>query len=516
MQKDSLQEEVFHKDGFITRAEFVSIVNGVLNLEGEKEVRFKDVSKKDWFYQDIAIAVSNKYLAGFSDNTIRPNNLITKKEAAAILSRFITNSYVENKLEMVDRKSIPDWCLNSISMVVNNEIMELEDNYFNPNKMISKGQVLSWLNSLSKKMEEGIYVSHSETFDFEDENFRRINVAASNVKIKNGKIECLIINKNLTNISVENMTVERMIFILEDSYSIVLTPGISNLIIDTCENAIKIRAKSWESLEFCKLNEDIEVSLEGNYKKLIHNTSNGYLDLSSYSSVEKLVISSIAIDNKVRLRLNSEVSSLEVNGRTSFLDWGNIVFAKGDGLKESTFFRLPENLRREKSKSQDIVKKHNVNFYDFYGNLIKNESVEKNKRVAPPEPDTISKHCFVKWNTNDFDNIQSNLEVYPIYKRLKDTKEIKIKDLGEKGFFTDTNNVYKIDDNSFLGVKTLVVAKNRLPYCLNQYNRFEFIMNDMTKDFKINIFDENLLILNVDKFAPIKAIENSTFKAYLE
>lgn len=42
--------EHFEPDRKITRAEFITIVNKILNLKAKKDVPFKDVSKESWYY----------------------------------------------------------------------------------------------------------------------------------------------------------------------------------------------------------------------------------------------------------------------------------------------------------------------------------------------------------------------------------------------------------------------------------------------------------------------------------
>ena len=45
----------FNPEKFITRAEFVKIVNRAFNFTESKDETFKDVNPNDWFYDEIRL-----------------------------------------------------------------------------------------------------------------------------------------------------------------------------------------------------------------------------------------------------------------------------------------------------------------------------------------------------------------------------------------------------------------------------------------------------------------------------
>jgi len=82
----------FQPDKAVTRAEFISMVNKTFELDDldyEESVIFSDVPYTSWYYRDIATAVSSGYSAGYSDDTFKPNNPISRQDAAVMLSRLI-------------------------------------------------------------------------------------------------------------------------------------------------------------------------------------------------------------------------------------------------------------------------------------------------------------------------------------------------------------------------------------------------------------------------------------------
>ena len=61
-----------------------------------------------------------------------------------------------------------------------------------------------------------------------------------------------------------------------------------------------------------------------------------------------------------------------------------------------------------------------VNFYDANNNIIKTEQVKENASCLAPSIPTKEGYKFVGWDKT-FDNIKSNLDIYPIYEQLKFT-----------------------------------------------------------------------------------------------
>ena len=76
----------------ITRAEYITILNKMFESNGNAGKNYADVHEGDWFYNQIQAAVAAGYLHGYgdandeNDGTMKPNNYITREEAAVILS----------------------------------------------------------------------------------------------------------------------------------------------------------------------------------------------------------------------------------------------------------------------------------------------------------------------------------------------------------------------------------------------------------------------------------------------
>ena len=77
------------------------------------------------------------------------------------------------------------------------------------------------------------------------------------------------------------------------------------------------------------------------------------------------------------------------------------------------------NIKEDVVIKAQYKKLHNINFYDYYGNLLINTSIIDGGNLEDPFNDlednlTIEGYTFECWNTN-LNNVNSNLDIYPLY-----------------------------------------------------------------------------------------------------
>jgi len=78
----------------LTRAEAITILSRVLNLNELSENKFADDSDiPDWAKDAVYSMYSSGFVAGYEDNTIRPTANVTRAEAAALIYNIITKSF---------------------------------------------------------------------------------------------------------------------------------------------------------------------------------------------------------------------------------------------------------------------------------------------------------------------------------------------------------------------------------------------------------------------------------------
>ena len=139
----------------VTRAEFVKILAGVLNLEQviNSIPVFNDVKKSDWFYGWVYAANNLSLVAGTSDTSFAPRESITREEAAVILARATKQSAVSTDLSLLDESSVSPWALASVKEVIQAGIMEGDGHSFHPRQRLTREETAAILNRISNKIQ---------------------------------------------------------------------------------------------------------------------------------------------------------------------------------------------------------------------------------------------------------------------------------------------------------------------------------------------------------------------------
>lgn len=138
-------DNTFRPNNQITRAEFVKIVNNVYGFSEVGEIKFTDVSQDAWYAKDVAIAVKAGYINGKSEIIFDPNAPITRQEAAKIIS-VIKGCYDTdyNRLESFnDKSSVSSWAMPYVEGVIEAGYMSgYSDNTFKPNQRITRAEAV--------------------------------------------------------------------------------------------------------------------------------------------------------------------------------------------------------------------------------------------------------------------------------------------------------------------------------------------------------------------------------------
>jgi hypothetical protein len=136
----------------VTRAQFVTLLARTFNwkLPAKPKLNFKD--KVPAYAQGAVQAALEKGLVkGYPDKTFRPDQPVTRAEAAAILDRIVKQKAKPAK-PIADQKSWPKWAAASISNIAGLGLMDPLGNNFQPNKPATRAvTVVALYRILEKK-----------------------------------------------------------------------------------------------------------------------------------------------------------------------------------------------------------------------------------------------------------------------------------------------------------------------------------------------------------------------------
>jgi sugar lactone lactonase YvrE len=85
------KDGTFRPEASVSRAEMAAMLGRNMQGTGAKALTFKDLPNSHWASQEISATSENGIFLGFEDNTFRPQEVVTRAQMAAIVSRWLTN-----------------------------------------------------------------------------------------------------------------------------------------------------------------------------------------------------------------------------------------------------------------------------------------------------------------------------------------------------------------------------------------------------------------------------------------
>ncbi|MDP5274816.1 S-layer homology domain-containing protein [Chengkuizengella axinellae] len=125
---NGISETEFAPNQVTTRAQLAAMLVRSLDLKTTKDysANFTDVSGSEWYVDELNAAVEAGIIQGYDDNTFRPNDHITREQAAAIIYRAMNlvqyeqsklNQNIEISHKYSDYTNISDWAREAMQVV---------------------------------------------------------------------------------------------------------------------------------------------------------------------------------------------------------------------------------------------------------------------------------------------------------------------------------------------------------------------------------------------------------------
>ena len=125
-------DETFRPDALITRAEFAKVIVDAFELTAESGKVFTDTAEH-WAKDYIAIAAANGIVLGYNDTEFGPDDLITREQMAIMIVKAAGLKDVEGELAFSDKDDVSSWAYNWVVSATQNKIMSgYTDNTFKP------------------------------------------------------------------------------------------------------------------------------------------------------------------------------------------------------------------------------------------------------------------------------------------------------------------------------------------------------------------------------------------------
>jgi len=196
----------FNPNQSITRAQMATILCAVCGWEEVAENTFSDIKGDEWFVPYVLKANAAGAMSGY-DGMMRPNDTITRQEAAVMMYKALFMTEAESDKVFADQDKIASWAAVQVeSMAANGYITGRPDGSFDPTGSITRAETVTILN----QMVGGFYNSAGAR----SQNCGRAVVCAPGVTLQNMTVSGDLIiapvvndvETTLFNLSVEGRT----------------------------------------------------------------------------------------------------------------------------------------------------------------------------------------------------------------------------------------------------------------------------------------------------------------------
>ncbi len=142
----------FQPEGTLTRAEYAALIAQSFELPRQLGTRssFSDVPAAFWGAEAIAKAAAMGFIAGFGDDTFRPQQPLTRVQAIASLvsGLGLTGGTPDLLLSYRDRATIPSYALNAVAIATQHRLVVNypQRDQLDPNREINRAEIAALLH----------------------------------------------------------------------------------------------------------------------------------------------------------------------------------------------------------------------------------------------------------------------------------------------------------------------------------------------------------------------------------
>ena len=405
----------FLPDNSITRAEFLTLVNKIFKFENKTNINFIDVRPDYWAYSEIQKGISAGYVSGDKNGTFRPDDFITRQEAAVIINKLLDNTEItENKPNFKDAYDIDEWAKNSVDIVYEYGILSgFPNGTYRPKKYMTRAEAVSALKRLTKiKGTEDIgkneYILREEqmkdkiidgdliiTDDMDTVNLEGVTVKG-NVYVKGGNV-----------IHAENCNINKLITDGEDfTFEADENTTVDKTELNSCG---KISGEGFGEVIIDDVCND-EIIIDGDIKNVVHNAKTDIF-IGKNADIENFKVTENAESSRIKFEKGSKVKNAEIYGRIKIVGEGEIgtmeVYTSGvessirpddvttaEGAEDPHYTELRPILKGEDSNKENLTIDKD---FDGKGKNYKNVTITDNAAVSDinASGDVIIENCDV-------------------------------------------------------------------------------------------------------------------------
>lgn len=145
---DEGEVKAFEPDLPISRAEMASLINRALGYKERVDSIFADVDPQAPYAEDISIAAARGYLKGIGNNLMGPEAMVSREQAAVIVGRLRNLKELQSTSSFKDVALCSDWARSMTGTVVQKGYMVGFDGTFRPKDLLTRAEAAAIISRL--------------------------------------------------------------------------------------------------------------------------------------------------------------------------------------------------------------------------------------------------------------------------------------------------------------------------------------------------------------------------------
>ncbi|VDN48012.1 conserved protein of unknown function [Petrocella atlantisensis] len=359
-------DNTFRPNSFVTRAEFSKMMNQALGVTGTTSISMWDVSYYSWYYQEVQKAVAAGYISGYTNDTFKPNNHISRQEAATMIAKILPREVLPvGQKVYTDSSQVASWARDHVDLVASKGYITGDTNgKYRPGGALTRAEACVILVRLLK----GEQIVRNTTYMNYDNLSRSRQIYANNLVIEENvgsghvKLDNIVVLGELrvegggeNTIDINNSRIMGLTMAKDTGDVRVVLRGrtsVEDLLIEN-GGILEQRDVLGNDVKQVRLNgsdlDEQSVTLLGNFPN-VHVEEEARLTLGS-GSIQYLMVTSEADDSVIHLSLGTSVDTSVVYSSTQFSGVGMLTSLRAYA-NDITYETQPEKVTRGTSLSR--------------------------------------------------------------------------------------------------------------------------------------------------------------------
>lgn len=332
-------------DATTTRAELVTFLDRIMQYKQSSENKFPDLDR-NWYTDVVLRGVAAGIISGDGQGTMRPNDPVTREEAAVIFARVLDLDNGEAPAaEFTDGDQVSDWARSGVNAMKDAcYINGYPDGSFRPKDPIRRGEIIAMLDNMFSNL-------YQKAGSFSDKTASSAVVSAAGVTLKDQVVQGdLVIAEGVSSggVVLDNVLVRGKLIVRgggAESISIKGASHIDEIVVDRQKDAVQLDIDRSSSVgSIAVVDDTASVSIKGDAPSVLVSADDAKVSLSGAHGLVKVTGDDVALVAEKAAKLD-RVKAEGKGGAVSGAGKVTAIDVLGDGglVVETTGSRVNNN-----------------------------------------------------------------------------------------------------------------------------------------------------------------------------